>query len=65
MSKTQRPISRDGVSIDLGATAREANKKVDRHGGVPVHACGLVSYRDCPCWTCIKDQCAACMASLM
>lgn len=65
MSKTQKPIIKDGAYIDLGATAEKANKNVDRHKGVPVHACGAVSYRDCPCWVCTKENCAACMASLI
>lgn len=64
MTKSQKLISRDGISIDLGATAEEANKRVDRYNGIPVHACGKVSNRECPCWKCTTDDCAACMASL-
>lgn len=65
MTKSQLPVSKDGVSIDVGATTEEAFKKVDRDNGVPIHACGLASHRDCPCWTCTKENCAACMANLM
>ena len=65
MAKSQSLISKDGISIDIGATAEEAKKNVDRHNDMPIHACGLISNRDCPCWTCTKNDCAACMASMI
>ncbi|MFA6354480.1 MAG: hypothetical protein WCX12_02235 [Candidatus Paceibacterota bacterium] len=65
MARRQDLLSGNGVSIDLAGTAKEANRNVDRDEGVPVHACGLVSHRDCPCWICTKNGCAACLASLL
>ncbi len=49
MAMTQKPITTDGACIDIGATAKEARKKVDvDETGTPIHVCGLVSHRDCP-----------------
>lgn len=64
MSKKQNPISEDGVSISLKKTAEEANKNVDRINDIPVHVCGQVSHRECPCWKCVSENCAACFATL-
>lgn len=61
---TQHPVSTDGVSIDAGETAIRAAANVKRDGGVPIHACGARSYRDCPCGTCVMGDCAACFASM-
>ena len=66
MGAHQDPISTDGVSIDVTETARQAKKNVNRtEDGIPIHACGQVSIRECPCWTCVKENCAACFASLI
>ena len=65
MARSQPPVSTDGVSIDTFETAKQAAKMVDRdEDGVPIHACGQVSHRECPCWTCTSASCAACFATL-
>lgn len=64
MAHSQHPVSKDGVSIDLKETAIQASRNVDRDkGGIPVHACGKRSHRECPCWICTSEDCAACFAS--
>jgi hypothetical protein len=65
MSDSQSPISTDGVSIDLDATQKEAEKKVRRTtDGEPIHSCGKIGLRGCPCWRCTKSDCAACNADI-
>ncbi len=65
MTLTQRPISTDGVSIDLDETAARAARKVKRNDhGEPIHACGAEGHRGCPCWRCTKSECAACAADM-
>jgi hypothetical protein len=65
MARSQLPVSKDGVSIDTLETARQAKLGVDRDvAGEPIHACGKVGARECPCWTCTSKNCAACLSSL-
>jgi len=65
MARSQFPVRGDGPSISGANTAAAAKKNVDRgEGGVPIHACGAESYRECPCWTCVSNHCAACAATL-
>lgn len=64
MSETKNAkIVIENGALDIGKSAILAKKKVKRHNGMPVHACGLQSHRDCPCWTCTTGRCQACMAS--
>ena len=64
MTVRQPVIVRNGA-IDTEAMATNAKEHVARaKDGTPVHACGLQSSRDCPCWTCTREQCAACTASM-
>lgn len=58
----RKVVITDGA-IDLAKTAEMAKKEVKRKDDVPVHSCGSVSHRDCPCWTCTLG-CKACDASM-
>lgn len=65
MPQSQKPVSTDGVGVDLHETARQARKKVKHNEtDVPVHACGTMTHQDCPCWICTEEHCAACMATI-
>ena len=65
MGVKQGIVTTDGVSMDLPKTAKEAKNGVDRdESGVPIHVCGLRSYRDCPCTKC-AGGCKACFASMI
>ncbi len=66
MTRSQVPVIKDGVSLDMMETAKRATERVDRSKDkIPIHACGKVSSRECPCWICTKNNCAACVASLL
>ena len=61
--KNAKMVIKDGV-VDVKESAMLAKKNVKQVGGVPVHACGLISHRDCPCWVCTSENCQTCMASM-
>lgn len=64
--RVQPLVSIDGVSIDTVETFKQAKHGVERDGdGIPMHACGTHSHRECPCFTCVKRMCAACFATMM
>ena len=63
-TKNAKVVVENGA-LNLAKSAGLAKGKVTRESGVPVHACGLHSHRDCPCWTCTTDRCQACMASMI
>lgn len=65
MAKTTnaKTIIKDGA-IDVKESTLLAKSEVERVDDIPVHACGLRSHRDCPCWTCTSENCQACMASM-
>ncbi len=62
-TKNAKVVVEDGA-INTMKSATLAKKEVKRDDGVPVHACGMRSYRDCPCWECTSRGCQACMSSM-
>ena len=60
-----QPIVITGGAVDIYKTAKAAKEKVDRdEDGIPIHACGAVTRRECPCPICDERNCAACFATI-